>query len=415
MGRSAEGSHLKGWVPVTCADDVALDGVVTIPRMSTKRNPSSIGYVEDRWQEVDGTPKARNGQGRRYRARWVDDDGKERAASFASERAAKAHLKSVARGEYASTTGKLTFRQYFELWSPNQVWVASTVQKVDMVVDTVPFGDVQFDRLRPSHIQGWVKMMVDKPLAPNTIRSRVNHVRAIIRAAVADRAIPFDVTANVTLPRARKPEAAMTIPTTAQVGSVLLHAPEGFTAFVAVCAFGGLRLGEAGGLRVSDINFMRREVKIERQVQLVNGGGVDISPPKYGSERNVYIPEDLVQILSEHVRLHVPGDDPDRWMFVGRGGVPLHQNSAWYLWNRTRNKAGVSFKLHDLRHFYASGLIAAGCDVVTVQRAMGHATASFTLNTYSHLWPKAEDRTRKAAAQMLTEALSADRVRTTAQ
>jgi hypothetical protein len=50
--------------------------------------------------------------------------------------------------------------------------------------------------------------------------------------------------------------------------------------------------------------------------------------------------------------------------------------------------------------------------VVTVQRAMGHGAASFTLNTYSHLWPKAEDRTRNAAAQMLTEALTADRVRT---
>jgi hypothetical protein len=41
--------------------------------------------------------------------------------------------------------------------------------------------------------------------------------------------------------------------------------------------------------------------------------------------------------------------------------------------------------------------------------------ASFTLNTYSHLWPKAEDRTRAAAAQMLTEALTADRLRTEAQ
>lgn len=91
------------------------------------------------------------------------------------------------------------------------------------------------------------------------------------------------------------------------------------------------------------------------------------------------------------------------------------KNSAEYLWNRTRTKAGVGYRLHDLRHFFASGLIAAGCDVVTVQRAMGHSAASFTLNTYSHLWPKAEDRTRNAAAQMLAEALTADQVRTGSQ
>jgi len=189
--------------------------------------------------------------------------------------------------------------------------------------------------------------MADKPLAPITIRSRFNHVRAVIRAAVADRAIPFDVTANVSLPRARRAEAAMIIPTTAQVGDALHHAPEGFTAFVAVCAFGGLRLGEAGGLRVSDIDFLRRELHIRRQVQVVNGGGVDIRPPKFGSERTIHTPQDLVNILSEHVRLYVPGDNPDRWMFRDRRGTPLHQNSAEYRWNRTRAKAGLSYRLHD--------------------------------------------------------------------
>ena len=64
----------------------------------------------------------------------------------------------------------------------------------------------------------------------------------------------------------------MTIPTTAQVGSAMRHASEQFTAFVAICAF--LRLGAAGGLRVSDIDFMRRQVHVQRQAQVVTGGGV---------------------------------------------------------------------------------------------------------------------------------------------
>ena len=59
----------------------------------------------------------------------------------------------------------------------------------------------------------------------------------------------------------------------------------------------------------------------------------------------------------------------------------------------------------DLRHFYASGLIAAGCDVVTVQRSLGHAKATTTLNTYAHLWPTAEDRTRKAAQSIIDASL----------
>ncbi|MFW3170814.1 tyrosine-type recombinase/integrase [Geodermatophilus sp. CPCC 206100] len=56
-----------------------------------------------------------------------------------------------------------------------------------------------------------------------------------------------------------------------------------------------------------------------------------------------------------------------------------------------------------LRHSYAAGLIAFGCDVVTVQRPLGHASTTTTLNTYSHLWPTAEDRTRRAAEQLFAD------------
>jgi integrase len=66
---------------------------------------------------------------------------------------------------------------------------------------------------------------------------------------------------------------------------------------------------------------------------------------------------------------------------------------------------GIDYRLHDLRHFYASGLIAAGCDVVTVQQALGYSSAAITLTTYSHLWPDANDRTRKAAAGLVDQAL----------
>lgn len=71
----------------------------------------------------------------------------------------------------------------------------------------------------------------------------------------------------------------------------------------------------------------------------------------------------------------------------------------------------MTYKLHELRHYFASGLIAAGCDVVTVQRAMGHSSATTTLSTYAHLWPTAEDKTRAATAAMAAEVLAAETAR----
>ena len=51
---------------------------------------------------------------------------------------------------------------------------------------------------------------------------------------------------------------------------------------------------------------------------------------------------------------------------------------------------------HDLRHFYASLLIARGCSVKAVQQRLGHQSAMETLDTYSHLWPDSDDETRAA-------------------
>jgi integrase len=140
-------------------------------------------------------------------------------------------------------------------------------------------------------------------------------------------------------------------------------------------------------------------------------GSIEIRPPKYGSERLVYPPDELLDLLGEHIRLYVRGDDPDRWLLPGEDGDPLHQDSVGWRWRKTRASSGLRYRIHDLRHFYASGLIHAGCDVVTVQRALGHASASLTLNTYAHLWPKAEDRTRRAAAELFAASV-ADPVRT---
>jgi integrase len=58
--------------------------------------------------------------------------------------------------------------------------------------------------------------------------------------------------------------------------------------------------------------------------------------------------------------------------------------------------------MHDLRHYYASLLIRHGESVKTVQRRLGHATAAETLDTYSHLWPDSDDRTREAVGAILT-------------
>jgi integrase len=358
----------------------------------------------------------------RWRARYRDGSGKEHARHFARKVDAQRWLDevtaSIVTGAYVDPkAGRVTFASYFAEWSQRQVWESGTDRAVRLAAGSVTFGDVPLSALRRSHVERWVKAMQAAPrgegrppgLAPGTIRTRVNNVRGVLRAAVRDRVIPADPSAGVTLPRMRRQEAAMTLPTAAQVRALLAAVPGEWGAFVALAAFAGLRLGEAAALQLGDVDFLRRTLTVVRQVQRASGGLVEIRPPKYGSERTVYLPDGLVGILSAHVAAYCPGADPGRYLFGFGAAVPPHQNTVGYWWRKARAAAGCpGLKLHDLRHFYASGLIAAGCDVVTVQRALGHASATVTLNTYAHLWPAAEDRTRAAAAAMLAETLAAD-------
>lgn len=351
----------------------------------------------------------------RWRARYRDDTGRERSRHFARKVDAASWLDEVTSTLHSGTyvnprAGRATFQEFYDDWAPRQLWVPSTRANADLAVRSVGFGDVPLKAIRRSHIETWVKSISTR-WAPTTIKTRFVIVRSVFRAAVADRVIAADPTVGVVLPRRRKVEAAMRIPTVAQVGLLVAHADSsrastrhGFRAFVALCAFAGLRKGEAAGVQVGDIDFSLRRLTLSRQLQR-DGDTFAVRLPKYGSERVVHLPDELVSMLRTHIARFLPDESPDRWLFTV-GDDPMYDNDIDWRWRATRTSAGLPHvRLHDLRHFYASGLIAAGCDVVTVQRALGHSSATTTLNTYSHLWPTAEDRTRAAAADLMNEAV----------
>jgi len=346
----------------------------------------------------------------KWRARYRDETGHEHTRHFDRKVDAQQWLDqvtaTVVTGTYADPkSGQITFAAFYGEWSARQVWAPGTVLAMSLAARSVPFGDKTMRQIRRSDVEVWIKSMDAAGLAPGTIKTRYVNVRSVFRAAVRDRVIGTDPTDTVRLPRRRRADAAMSIPTPDDVGLLMTAAEGGFRTFVALCAFAGLRLGEAAAVQLGDVDFVGAALAVTRQVQRVNGGAIDVRAPKYGSERVVYLANGLVDLLAQHVAdFGTIGDE--QWLFTGEGDQPPHQNTVGYWWRKTLRVAGLSdIKLHDLRHFYASGLIAAGCDVVTVQRSLGHAKATTTLNTYAHLWPTAEDRTRKAAQSIIDASL----------
>ncbi|WP_082569196.1 tyrosine-type recombinase/integrase [Microbacterium sp. Root180] len=88
--------------------------------------------------------------------------------------------------------------------------------------------------------------------------------------------------------------------------------------------------------------------------------------------------------------------------FVGVFGRPVAPYTFETAFRRARGTVGglpEGFRVHDLRHYFASLLIASGLDVKTVQTRLRHSSAKTTLDTYGHIWPDRDDSTRAAVSE----------------
>jgi integrase len=154
---------------------------------------------------------------------------------------------------------------------------------------------------------------------------------------------------------------------------------------VLVLAYTGLRWGELAALKVSRVDLLRRRIHVAESVTEVDGGRLDWGLPKDHERRWVPVPRFLVDELAEHVA----GKAPDELVFTSPRRAVLRVGGARRSWfDRAVETAGVpgGFHPHELRHTAASLAVSAGANVKAVQRMLGHAKASMTLDTYADLF-----------------------------
>ena len=162
------------------------------------------------------------------------------------------------------------------------------------------------------------------------------------------------------------------------------------------------------GLGVYDVDYLRREIRVERQ-RLQSG---EIAPLKSKtSRRTVPVGQVVIDALTAHLSAFPGTDDA---LFVDEFSEPLTYRRWKRLWSDAASAARVNATSHDLRHFAASALISGGASVKQVRTFLGHASAVITLRTYAHMFPGDEDRTRNVLDAALSHAALADSLRTEA-
>lgn len=343
-----------------------------------------------------------------YEARWRDTTGAQRSQSFRRKIDAERFLRQIegdlARGVYIDPAGARTmFGAYAEEWRANQVHRQRTALLVESHLRNhiVPaFGKRRLGDIKPSDVQGWVREL-STTLAPATVRTVYAFARAIFRAAVEDRLIAHSPC------KAKLPAIASTqvIPiTAAQLARLTAATAEQYRAMVVTGAGSGLRPGELRGLTVDRVDFLRRTIRVDRQLTEPGSPGLFAPLKTAESARTVPISALVTDALAEHLARY--GHSPDGLVFTSRTGQPLRRNRMGDVFARARTAAELhDITAHDLRHFYASMLIAGGQSVKVVQKRLGHSSAVETLDTYGHLWPDSEDDTRAAVDAVLTRQL----------
>lgn len=161
----------------------------------------------------------------------------------------------------------------------------------------------------------------------------------------------------------------------------------------------GLRQGEATGLAVDRVEFLRRTLRVDRQLVTRQSAAPQLGPAKtQRSNRTVPLAEFVADAVSAHLAEHGSGDHG--LILHLEDGRPIGRNRFGRIWRKARETVGAEHvDYHDLRHTFASTLLSEGVSVRAVADWMGHASPSVTLDTYAHVMPVDEDRARSVLDQ----------------
>jgi integrase len=284
----------------------------------------------------------------------------------------------------------LSFAEFYERWitAKKKSLKPATWASYEQTCRTHVLPEFQKKKLReikPLDVQVWIDRLAEtqpkkKSLKPATIAKCYRYLRACLKQAESWDLIDKSPCRSISLPRCNRAELSFLEPR--EVNLLLEHAEDPERHLFMVLAWSGLRLGEALGLAWRHIDFKDNAIIVERAWSYW-GGFQD--PKTETSRRAVPLLPSLAAALAEfYVDQGSPG--PDALLFSFDGSRPLDSSEVRKEFLGALEAAELKHvTMHSLRHTYASLMIACGASIKALQRALGHASATMTLNTYAHL------------------------------
>ncbi len=322
---------------------------------------------------------------------------------------------ALASSGAVATPSRLTLGGLIAAWQASSSFAETTTETVAWALALVPqtLLATSLDKITPGTLEAlyaWL-MGPERGLGAGTVR----RLHGVIRAAYGAGERWGWLTDN-TARRAKPPAPAprrLEVPSASVVTAAIAKATEAdaqWGLFLRLLATTGMRKGEAIGLTWGHLDLETGTARIRRSVSSVSTGVAASVCKTPSSRRDVPLEATTVALLRAR-RLELDavatelGDklDGDWHVWPGErngryGREPISPSTIKARWHRERDGLGLAkVRMHDLRHFAATQMLAAGVDPVTVAAILGHANPSITLGIYAHL---VSDRARAAAKIM---------------
>lgn len=390
--------------------------------------------VPEKWRSQ------RYGEGKRWRCRWfvINPNGSKQGKTKAfdklydAEEFQAALEDDIRRGRYVDPNAdQRLFRDVADQWIETKLDVKPATlgryQRELRVYINPTWGGKTLREITPNELQSWVNKLSKggykaelpgkrkpRPLSPRSIRNIVKVVMAaVFEYAITNKWIRENPAKLVTTPRIVSKDEDMVFLTVPEVELLADEAAakgrdvDGL--LVRFLAYTGVRINEALALQIQDLDFRNRKARIRRTWSDDGEGKMQLGTPKSGEARTIALPPSLIPQLEEQAA----GQSKNEFLFRAKRGGYIHDHSwrtrIWYPSVRNAGMEGEGVNIHSLRHTYASIAIACGADVKTLQKQLGHATASITLDVYAGLWPERLNEVADAVDQMRLKAIDTDK------
>lgn len=364
----------------------------------------------------------RHGQGKRWRAAWVSDEGKQCAKAFANKSEAQTRVDEVktqrSTGTYADPQrSAVTFATVAEAWHETKRAAnraPKTVAGYRELLDNLILPKWRDYRLRDidhERLQTWTTWLATDPaarqrkrksdpdagLSPARVIQTHQVVHQVFAYAIRSKYLAVNPADHIVLPS--KPSSKELALTHGQVRSLAEETANAavrqrsdtrpsltsLAAMVRFLSYSGLRFGEAAALRVSDVDIKKRRVMIGRSITGVRGQGRIEGDTKAHQKRPAPI---LTSLCVEELRQAIAGRDPSEFLFPGPDGDAMTVGWFRVRFDKAVAKLGLgAVTPHTLRHTAGSLALSEGATVATVQKLLGHRNATTTMNVYSHMLP----------------------------